>query len=139
MKKYSSLFLFFLFIGLGSAFATHNRAGEITYIQISGFTYRIRITTYTKESSTAADKCALSIFFGDGDSAVFSRINGPMGQLCGPGIGDGESIGNDTKKIFMKEFILIQARVVYMLLQWKILTVITVFAIFQAQLINHSF
>ncbi len=35
------------------AFATHNRAGEITYSHVEGLTYEILITTYTKSSAPA--------------------------------------------------------------------------------------
>jgi gliding motility-associated-like protein len=47
-----------------SLLATHNRAGEITYEHISGFTYRIRVTTYTKQSAIA-DRNSLKIRWGD--------------------------------------------------------------------------
>lgn len=86
-----------------STYATHNRAGEITYTHIpattpggSKYTYRIRVTTYTKESSTSADKCSLTVNFGDGDSAIVPRINGT--GLCSTGERLGESLGRDTKK-----------------------------------------
>jgi gliding motility-associated-like protein len=46
-------------------FATHNRAGEITYKHISGFTYQITVRTYTKISAPA-DRPWLPIFWGDG-------------------------------------------------------------------------
>src|SRR5690554_3749552 len=36
-----------------TAWATHNRAGEITYRHVSGTTYEIKITTYTKLSAPA--------------------------------------------------------------------------------------
>ena len=42
--------------------ATHNRAGEITYVQIDDQTIRATITTYTKTSSQAADRDSLEIF-----------------------------------------------------------------------------
>ncbi|MGE0560385.1 MAG: gliding motility-associated C-terminal domain-containing protein [Flavobacteriales bacterium] len=48
-------------------FATHNRAGEITYKHVSGFTYEITVTTYVKESSPA-DRPNLEVFWGDGTS-----------------------------------------------------------------------
>lgn len=80
------------------SFATHNRAGEITYKHISGYTYKITVTTYTKESSKPADKCSLTIHFGDGDTNVFYRMNGPKGTLCNGSIPEGESLGNDVKK-----------------------------------------
>ena len=51
-----------------SAFATHERAGEITYKCLGGYTYEISFTTYTKGSSTAADRCSLSVNFGDDTS-----------------------------------------------------------------------
>lgn len=47
-----------------SAWATHNRAGDITYEHVSGFTYRVRITTYTKQSAIA-DRNSLKIRWGD--------------------------------------------------------------------------
>lgn len=51
MKKI--LFILFVFFNLTIRFASasHNRAGEITYRHISGLTYEITITTYTKTSS----------------------------------------------------------------------------------------
>lgn len=44
--------------------ATHNRAGEITYRHIGGFTYEVTITTCTK-SSVIADREWLQINWGD--------------------------------------------------------------------------
>jgi gliding motility-associated-like protein len=81
-----------------AGFATHNRAGEITYKHLSGYKYKIIITTYTKESSTQADKCSLTIHFGDSDTAIFNRVNGPVGNICGGTIPIGEIVGNDIKK-----------------------------------------
>lgn len=49
--------------------ATHNRAGEITYVHLGGFQYRITITTYTKESAIA-DRPYLKIRWGDEPSDV---------------------------------------------------------------------
>jgi gliding motility-associated-like protein len=96
MKKL--LLLIFLSVITITGFATHNRAGEITYKHISGYTYKITVTTYTKESSHQADKCSLTIHFGDSDTAIFNRINGPKGTLCGGTIPEGEILGNDIKK-----------------------------------------
>lgn len=45
--------------------ATHNRAGEITYRHISGFTYEATITTCTK-TSVIADREFLELSWGDG-------------------------------------------------------------------------
>lgn len=46
------------------AYATHNRAGEITYVHLEGLTYEVMITTYTK-SSAIADRPWLYLFWGD--------------------------------------------------------------------------
>ncbi len=46
------------------AAATHNRAGEIIYRRISGFTYEVTIITYTKESAPV-ERPALLIDWGD--------------------------------------------------------------------------
>ena len=46
------------------AFATHNRAGEIIYEHVSGFTYRISIITFTKQSAQA-DRSSLHLRWGD--------------------------------------------------------------------------
>lgn len=61
-----SLILFFLFTALFVS-ATHNRGGEITYVHVSGNTYRFTITTCTK-SSVIADRAELEINWGDGTS-----------------------------------------------------------------------
>ncbi|MBI4930793.1 MAG: gliding motility-associated C-terminal domain-containing protein [Bacteroidetes bacterium] len=59
------------------SFATHERAGEITFECLGGYTYSITITTYTKGSSDPADRCMLTINFGGGvgDTAVVCRSN----------------------------------------------------------------
>ena len=70
--------MFLLFLGLLSfdALATHNRAGEITYEHISGFTYRVTVTTYTNLQAVTVDRCEVEVFFGDGTSAYVPRVNG---------------------------------------------------------------
>jgi gliding motility-associated-like protein len=74
MKKY--LVLLFSLLSF-SAFATHERAGEITYRHLGGLTYQISVTTYTKGSSWQADKCTITVNFGSsaGDTAVVCRSN----------------------------------------------------------------
>lgn len=67
--------------------ATHNRAGEITYVQIGALTIRMTITTYTKTSSVGADRDSLRIFWGDGTSEMVARSNG-----------NGEPLPNNIKK-----------------------------------------
>lgn len=58
-------FILLTFVSATSAWATHNRAGEITYEHVSGTTYRITITTYTKLSAPA-DREWMPIDYGDG-------------------------------------------------------------------------
>ncbi|MGY6561980.1 MAG: T9SS type B sorting domain-containing protein [Luteibaculaceae bacterium] len=56
-----------------SAFATHNRAGEITFRHLSGLNYEILVVTYTRDSAPA-DRPALPINFGDGSpQAIMQR------------------------------------------------------------------
>lgn len=57
------LTIILLFLG-ASAFATHNRAGEITYRHLNGLTYEIKIVTCTK-TSVIADREWLQINWGD--------------------------------------------------------------------------
>ena len=51
-----------------SLFATHNRAGEITWTHVVDLTYEFTITTYTDPNSLA-DRDALYIYWGDGDGS----------------------------------------------------------------------
>lgn len=90
MPKYIITSLLLLFIS-NYSFATHNRAGEITFEHVDGtsFTYKAVIHTYTKASSVAADRDSLEIFWGDGTSDTLVRSNGG---------GNGVNIGNDIKK-----------------------------------------
>jgi gliding motility-associated-like protein len=80
MKKLLLSFLV-LIVGLSNSYATHNRAGEITYRWLSGYTYEITVTTYTNTNNTNADRCELVVYLGNGDSIVVPRINGPS-VLC---------------------------------------------------------
>ena len=56
-----------------TASATHNRAGEITYRQVGDLIIEMTVTTYTKTSSSTADRDTLEIFWGDGTSQLVSR------------------------------------------------------------------
>ena len=68
-----------------NVFATHNRAGEITFTHFSGLTYEVTVVTYVKESSTA-ERPNLGIFWGDGTSLdSIERVS----QI---------SLGNDIEK-----------------------------------------
>jgi gliding motility-associated-like protein len=53
-------------------YATHNRAGEITYVQLSALTYQITVTTFTYTLSYA-DRPELTVEWGDNTSSVAQR------------------------------------------------------------------
>jgi hypothetical protein len=61
----------FIFIQMN---ATHNRAGEITYVQLSDLTYEITITTFTYTLSFA-DRPTLNVEWGDNTTSVAPRIS----------------------------------------------------------------
>jgi gliding motility-associated-like protein len=67
----ASIILFF--ISSMDMFATHNRAGEITYVQKGPYTYEITLITYTY-TKAPADRPQLEIYFGDGTLATVKRI-----------------------------------------------------------------
>ena len=62
-------FLIFIFT---TASATHNRAGEITYVQLSPLTYEITITTFTYTLSFA-DRPSLDVEWGDNTTSTAQR------------------------------------------------------------------
>lgn len=71
------IFSFFILVFIVSSVgATHNRSGEITYSQTGPLTIEATITTYTKASSTGADRDTLELFWGDGTSTKIGRSNG---------------------------------------------------------------
>lgn len=65
-----ALLLFFYCNG----WATHNRAGEITYVQLSDLSFEITITTYTYTLSYA-DRPQLEISWGDNTSSIADRLS----------------------------------------------------------------
>ncbi len=74
--KISILVVVIFLLKPGSLCATHNRAGEITFIQTGPLTIKATITLYTKTSSVAADRDSIVIFWGDGTSEFLLRANG---------------------------------------------------------------
>lgn len=70
-KTFTLLLLLFLFLKAG---ATHNRAGEITYVQLSDLTYEITITTFTYTLSYA-DRPQLDVQWGDNTISTAPRIS----------------------------------------------------------------
>ena len=61
----------FCFVNLN---ATHNRAGEITYVQLSDLTYEITITTFTYTLSFA-DRPTLDVEWGDNTTSTARGIS----------------------------------------------------------------
>ena len=71
MKRSAALLLLLLNGFILSA--THNRAGEITYVQVSDLTYEITLTTFTYTLSYA-DRPELDVSWGDNSISTASRI-----------------------------------------------------------------
>ena len=71
MKRTLIAALVLLLIPLWS-FATHNRAGQITFELISGYTYRVTVTTFTY-SKSPADRNELLVDWGDNTSSMVVR------------------------------------------------------------------
>ena len=69
------LFLFCVLSVASLLSATHNRAGEISYRHVSGYTWEVTITTYTKFSSIAADRDSLELEWGDGTKSQVPRTS----------------------------------------------------------------
>lgn len=61
---------------MSDIYATHNRAGEITFVQTGELTVVATVTTYTKASSDQADRDTLTILWGDGTETRIGRQNG---------------------------------------------------------------
>lgn len=100
MFRKSAYYLFLLFFSIVfTTKATHNRAGEITYKWLFGNTYEITLVTYTDDGPSIADRCKLTIHFGDGDSVQAIRINGnpDTGGDC-PGANLGQVLSLGFKK-----------------------------------------
>ena len=73
MKRIIPIFLLSCLITV-NVFATHMRAGEITYRWISGLKYEITIVTYTYTPSLA-DRPSYDISCGDGTILTIPRIS----------------------------------------------------------------
>lgn len=72
---HTALLLFCIFLYIFPAHATHNRAGEITYKQISALTYEFTLITFTDISNgNNVDRPSAVLNFGDGTSNEQPRI-----------------------------------------------------------------
>jgi gliding motility-associated-like protein len=76
LKIFLSCALFVL--GFTNVFATHNRAGEITYRQTGKLTYEATLITYTKTQSAGADQAVIpdGLKWGDGTTSTLTRKQG---------------------------------------------------------------
>lgn len=80
MRRVISLFI--LLISFSTSFATHNRAGEITYKQLSALQYEFTLTTFTDVSNAGnADRPTATLLYGDGTQEERPRIEK---DLVGP-------------------------------------------------------
>jgi gliding motility-associated-like protein len=68
------LFSILLILNIFTLSATHNRAGEITYVQVSALTYEITITTFTYTLSLA-DRDQLDVDWGDNSISTANRVS----------------------------------------------------------------
>ncbi|MBL7962704.1 MAG: gliding motility-associated C-terminal domain-containing protein [Flavobacteriales bacterium] len=73
MRPLRTLFLLTALLPLVAG-ATHNRAGEIIYCHVNGYTYYVEIITHTK-TSAPADRPDLLINWGDGTSSTLARTS----------------------------------------------------------------
>ncbi|HNY62599.1 MAG TPA: gliding motility-associated C-terminal domain-containing protein [Bacteroidales bacterium] len=78
------IFLLLLLMSSLYSWATHNRAGEISYRHLYGLTYEFTIITYTYTPSPA-DRPQIEILWGDGSSSIVNRTSK-------------ENLGNDISR-----------------------------------------
>jgi len=86
MGKFRGLVFLLFFLPPALTWATHNRAGEITIKQTGDLTIEVTVTTYTKTTSTQADRDSVRVYWGDGSSEFVYRANG-----------DGTPLANNRK------------------------------------------
>ncbi|MFO7721751.1 MAG: gliding motility-associated C-terminal domain-containing protein [Bacteroidales bacterium] len=72
-RSFATLLLLLLFLP-GWVAATHNRAGEITYRHLGGYTYEATVLTYTFTPS-AANRDSLTVNWGDGSQPLTIPID----------------------------------------------------------------
>ncbi len=76
MVRHLIFIVFLSFFTGGRLWATHNRAGEINIRQTGDLTIEVTVTTYTKTTSTQADRDSVRVFWGDGSWQYVFRSNG---------------------------------------------------------------
>lgn len=85
--------------------ATHQRSGEISYVHVSGLTYRFTFTTYTYTPSPA-DRPEIEVLWGDGSSSILTRsskVNLSNDISCNIYVGEHTYSGNGTFTISFED------------------------------------
>jgi hypothetical protein len=97
MKYKIILLLFFTSLSL---FATHNQSGLITWQYVSGYTYKLRVTTFTEINAAGgnADRCKLTIYISHADSVTLLRTNGPNNNPSGDCKGTTDGVEISVKR-----------------------------------------
>lgn len=67
------VFLLLLFL-FKPVYATHERSGDLQYIYLGNNTFRIIVTTFTDQTSIAADKDSVEVDWGDGIKEMIPRV-----------------------------------------------------------------
>lgn len=86
MGKWRYLLILIGLLHASALLATHNRAGEIVIRQIGDLSLEVTIVTYTKTTSTQADRDSVEVMWGDGTTQWVLRTNG-----------DGTPLANNRK------------------------------------------
>ncbi|MFH2142459.1 MAG: gliding motility-associated C-terminal domain-containing protein [Bacteroidota bacterium] len=73
MRKITLILISIIFIEF-SLYATHNRAGEITFKHLRGYEYEVTVVTFTYTLSYA-DRPELEVFWGDGTNDIIIRVD----------------------------------------------------------------
>ena len=76
MRRNLYISLLLLLLSSISVYATHNRAGEITYRHLGGYSYEFTITTYTYRYSNA-NRSELPVSWGDGTETIVPLVVPP--------------------------------------------------------------
>lgn len=104
LKLYLLSFIFTLSLSV-TTYATHNRAGEITYKHIDGYTFEFTVTTYTYKPSNA-NRDALYVNWGDGTYQEVprnSRMDLPNSYLFNTYVTNHTFPGPGTYEILMED------------------------------------
>lgn len=62
------------FLSASVAYATHERSGDLQYTYIGNNTFRVVVTTFTDQTSVAADRDSIEVNWGDGIKNLIVRV-----------------------------------------------------------------